>query len=831
MDFERTKFEIIQKSIKKFSKITEENKKEILEDIEKYNFSKVLEEIVKSIIDSKFDFKDVNAIIIIVSELNQIYEKFDSKFIDYLKKHITEFTESLKTTSAKNEEDEERRNQRRKTLYRIYIESFLYGLMKDFNLIRDLFVSLINPKNPKEQFYQDFPVLVHLLKVFAEPIFGIKSRPIKKAIESKEIENYDLDVTLPKQQAEKYYIGFRDYYFKIVLNYLEEEHKVLIDLEKKNFENMKKLDSNNEINQAYLKQRAFYLKYISLINEFAEVMDFEVPELANEKIFRYEEQKKNEMKLEKINKYDPFSDETEYLFYTQIFNVKEKIPADLIEKILIKSKDESESEESSELKEERKIKCDKFISKISKCDNQENADELTLEFLQTPMFMQYKYRKIVLKSLLRSSRSNLAVLKYFARFVANVGPYYKDIPSETSIMLMEDYNDLNKEDKLGWYEEKIKNIRFISEMIKFELFPMLNVFDILKRLIDDLKGHSIDLLCQLMESCGRFLYLNETSHLKFNTCLETIKQLTHQRLRHDERAFNSLLNGLQICKPNEASIKKQVKVRPIEEEYLRFLMYQILNRENIKKVAMLIRRMDWSKWEPTIFKVIYKYLNKANESQIKYCCAVLSILKETHPMLIFNLINTILEEIRIGLEKNDFNDNQHKILMCLLVSNFYLYKLISSDVVFYTLYMILTYNNEWNQGRRELIADNPWDLSSDTFRILMVISVLEIIGSLLNTSTNKKDKLNEFFHFLQIYVLSKEYLPLDVENRITTCLENLYSLNNLQYYNDFAEALKDSKKFKGFAFEVDELNGDNPDGQAKHDNDPNDYNRSKFNYL
>jgi hypothetical protein len=58
---------------------------------------------------------------------------------------------------------------------------------------------------------------------------------------------------------------------------------------------MKKLESSNEINIAYTKQRNYYLKLIGLINEYAEIMDLEVPELANEKTFRYEEQKKNAM--------------------------------------------------------------------------------------------------------------------------------------------------------------------------------------------------------------------------------------------------------------------------------------------------------------------------------------------------------------------------------------------------------------------------------------------------------------------------------------------------------------------------------------------------------
>jgi len=181
--------------------------------------------------------------------------------------------------------------------------------------------------------------------------------------------------------------------------------------------------------------------------------------------------------------------------------------------------------------------------------------------------------------MLRSSKNNLSLLRYFSRLVANLSPYYKDMATDTCQLLIEDYNDLNKDEKLGMFEEKVKNIRFICEMVKFDIFPIQNVFEILKRLIDDLKGHSIDILCQLMESCGRFLYLNEISHLKFNTCIETIKQIAHHRLRHDERSFNSILNSIQICKPQESSLKKQVKVRPVEEEFIRFLIFQLLNRD------------------------------------------------------------------------------------------------------------------------------------------------------------------------------------------------------------------------------------------------------------
>lgn len=66
-------------------------------------------------------------------------------------------------------------------------------------------------------------------------------------------------------------------------------------MEKKNNDNLKKLDSNQEIQILYTKQRNLYIKLIDLVNKFAEIMNFDVPELANENTFRYDESKKTEV--------------------------------------------------------------------------------------------------------------------------------------------------------------------------------------------------------------------------------------------------------------------------------------------------------------------------------------------------------------------------------------------------------------------------------------------------------------------------------------------------------------------------------------------------------
>ena len=291
MSFESVKYDTIQRIAKKFSKINEENKNELLEDIQKYNFSKILDEIIKYILESKYEFKEINAIVLILSELNQIYENFHKKLFEGIKKTIKDFLDTIAKTPAKNEEDEEKRVTRKKALFRLAIESFLYGLFTDFNYIKDILIQLISLKS---NLFQDFPILISLMKIFAEQIFSIKSTSVKKLIEDGDIQDYELNSHLSHAQSEKYIDGFSSFYKKRVLPVLAEEHKNLIELEKKNYENLKKLDSNIEIQLEYQKKRQIFTKLLKLIKSFAEIMDFEPPELSEDKIIRIEESKKME---------------------------------------------------------------------------------------------------------------------------------------------------------------------------------------------------------------------------------------------------------------------------------------------------------------------------------------------------------------------------------------------------------------------------------------------------------------------------------------------------------------------------------------------------------
>ena len=786
----------------------------------------MIEELVKNILEGKFETKDISSMMIVISELHQIYEQFTPTFLKYLKTFVEEAR--IDTTKGfKNDEEEEKKMNRRKAITSLAIETYLYGIDNSFNnSIKYIFSSLVSPKNTKEQFFTEFPMLVFIMKTYGFLLFKIKPKFLEEYIEKNHSEK-EFEIETPHD--EKYNKYFADnlaqFYTKKILVYLEKEHSLLDELEEKNFENAGQITiksvQNNNINNTnnnsnttnqnqenstkditvdinkYTKIRNNYLKYIDCIKKFANTMNFEIPELASEKTLRYENQKKAETRSEKINKYDPFSDEKEYKFYTVPISTK------LYEPCNTKHDDGYGYPK----------KLDNLIEDTLKCDTKETIDSISDKYLfNSKLLSQTSKRLYVFEKILKDERCNLENIKYFARLFNNISGIYKDLLSELINFLNDNFNNW-KPKKIYESENNsnlstsalftlcLKNCRLISEMVKFGAFPIKNVFEIINELLSDFKFKSIESLCQILDNCGRYIYLNKATQEKFGQILDSIKKMAHNNLEHDDRAFKIITNSISICRPQEKLLIKKVKKRSIEEEYLRFLMNNCLNSDesDIKKVVSLIRRFNWEKNEDMIFRVIFKYLLTNKEDKINNCCRMLFLLKNFHQKFFFNLINIILEEIRIGLERNDFNDNQHKLILSIIVGNFYVNKIITSDLVFYILYMIITFNPQWSEGNKELMIDNPLDSPFDTFRIQMILKILDVWGKKL--LAKKKENLDKFIEFLQMYILSKQYLSIEIENKITACFDNL---GGYTIFNDFGSALKNSSVYKGLGPEIDE---------------------------
>lgn len=790
IDFEKARFEVIQKSSKQFNRITEQTKEQLMTDLNKFDFSKVLEEIIQTLFETKFDLKDLYPTISIISELHQIYDdKFTNKFLETLKKNIEESNKEIIKQSKTDEETEKKIN-KRKFLIRMFFELYLNGIISESQSMIKMFKSILKTIKDDEQIgiSLEFPLLVYIMKTLSLPLFGYKSKQIQKLIQSGEIEDFEIVTPQSKKINDNFYNSFKDFYAKIILSNLDKKHTALDELEKKNEENIKAADSQSNI--TYQKERASYLKFINTIGEFAEIMNFEVPELVNEKTLRYGVVNKGtEKKFEKINKYDPFSDEAEYNFYTVLLSITE----------------ESKNKINNTSYQGNFKGFENLMNKTSKCDNKASIDEITYDYLRFNYLVANRFRSSFVQKLIQNANGSTEILKYYARLIANLNQVYTQLSFDVSNYL---YDNLMYSSDI---EDEILYSRFIAELVKFGVFPNEKIFSLFKSLTEKFQGDNIDIACNLLDNCGRYLYLNEDTNSKFSNYIDTIKQLGKQMSHFDNRMYNIIMNSIAICRPQEKTLRKKVKIRPIEEEYVRFLFHQILNKTTINKVTVLLRKMNWDKTGEIIFKVIFKYLIHSNEDQIDICCQVISLLKPYHPELIHNLLSIFMEQIRIGLERNDFNDNQHKILLSFVMAYFYMHDIIDIKTLYQVLYMIILFNPGWSNGQRELIADNPMDSSMDTFRLLMITTILEVCGVRLGKKA-LKPQLDEFIQFFQIYILTKQYLPLDIENKITSCLEHL---GNYDVYNDFHSALKDSKNYTGLNFEIfEEENESKKDKEA-----------------
>lgn len=61
-------------------------------------------------------------------------------------------------------------------------------------------------------------------------------------------------------------------------------------------------------------------------------------------------------------------------------------------------------------------------------------------------------------------------------------------------------------------ESKIKVSRYIGELVKFGLFPNIEALYCLKLLLHDFSHHHIEMACNILETCGRYLYRHNESH-------------------------------------------------------------------------------------------------------------------------------------------------------------------------------------------------------------------------------------------------------------------------------------------------------------------------------
>ncbi|XP_065870964.1 regulator of nonsense transcripts UPF2 isoform X1 [Euphorbia lathyris] len=392
---------------------------------------------------------------------------------------------------------------------------------------------------------------------------------------------------------------------------------------------------------------------------------------------------------------------------------------------------------------------DALLQRLPGCVSRDLIDQLTVEFC----YLNSKAnRKKLVRALFNVPRTSLELLPYYSRMVATLATCMKDISSMLLQMLEEEFNFLiNKKDQMN-IETKIRNIRFIGELCKFKIAPAGLIFSCLKACLDDFTHHNIDVACNLLETCGRFLYRSPETTVRMANMLEILMRLKNVK-NLDPRHSTLVENAYYLCKPPERSARVS-KVRPPLYQYIRKLLFSDLDKLSIEYVLRQLRKLPWNECDAYLLKCFMK-IHRGKFGQINLIASLTSGLSRYHDEFAVAVVDEVLEEIRLGLELNDFGAQQRRIAHMRFLGELYNYELVDSSVVFETLYLILVFGHDTPE---QDLLDPP----EDCFRIRMVIILLDTCGHYFDRGSSKR-KLDRFLIHFQRYILAKGALPLDVE--------------------------------------------------------------------
>ena len=130
------------------------------------------------------------------------------------------------------------------------------------------------------------------------------------------------------------------------------------------------------------------------------------------------------------------------------------------------------------------------------------------------------------------------------------------------------------------------------------------------------------------------------------------------------------------------------------ELFIRHLIYDVLTKKTIDKVLKLIRKLDWN--DQAVRRILHKVFTKPwniKYSNIALMAMLTYDLQRYHPDFTISVVDEVLEDIRRGLEQNIYNINQRRIATMKYLGELYIYRLISSSIIFDTLWTLVTFGH------------------------------------------------------------------------------------------------------------------------------------------
>ena len=113
----------------------------------------------------------------------------------------------------------------------------------------------------------------------------------------------------------------------------------------------------------------------------------------------------------------------------------------------------------------------------------------------------------------------------------------------------------------------------------------------------------------------------------------------------------------------------------------RKLIYTDLNKSNTEKILKQVRKLNWDDPEVTIYIVkCLKNIWNVKYFNIRYVASLLAGLVQYHEWLAAEIIDSVLEDVRLGMEINKNKYNQRRTAMVKFLGEMYNYRLVDSSL-------------------------------------------------------------------------------------------------------------------------------------------------------
>ena len=491
-----------------------------------------------------------------------------------------------------------------------------------------------------------------------------------------------------------------------------------------------------------------------------------------------------------------FADESEKSFYLDIVDVSVRLPSGLLQE-----DSGSGSSNDTDIKS--------FVSELVSAHSREKADELALRWFESGLNSKGN-RKQLLQHFSRGDVGPVHV-----RFLATIHPYSKDVVTP----LVDDLKTA------ALKKQQQKAIQLIGELIKFSLCPLGVGLEILQSYTNDFSARSAEAAAWFLVACGRFLINQPDVGSVVDTLVDRLAKLTRSSTNMPAKVAMAVEDAYYQTKPKKVAHQEST-LSPIEQ-YIEYLIYVEMYRMEEDEFLRLVKRLPWSSQGELVRHTLKRALLdlgfNTNFAKVYCIASLLAGLVKFEEAFVINVIDDIMEQFQIGIEKEDFRQGPSRVRLARLIGELYSFKLIDSNVVMDVLYLLIGFRATSSfgasehtvllqlmaeaasasavasitpiaeDGDEELVAshDNEFVIGIQHngaidephwsyMRINLVSTIVTTVGEFFQKGANRK-KMLRFLVLFRRYVLVRQVGPLPV--RVVNMISDMFDLLQVKGYN------------------------------------------------